>query len=140
MNANHFTVGGSYVIGPIQVALGYVLQQIDPANALNMPLGKYKHHMFLSNIVYTITPAFSMALSYYRHQLNAENTSAASIPRDGRADVFALLADYKFSQRTDVYAQYDYSHTGKGDGLQDMYANTTENKRAGLSIGIRHRF
>lgn len=140
LNADHFTVGGSYVIGPIQVVLGYAFKQNDPSNTLAMPLGKYKHHMFFNNIVYTITPAFSTTLSYYRHQLNAENTSSTSAPRDGKADLFALLADYKFSQRTDVYVEYDYSRTGKGDGLQTMYANEAEHKRSGLSIGIRHRF
>lgn len=140
LNADHFTVGGSYVIGPIQILLGYALKQNDPANTLAMPLGKYKHHMFFNNIVYTITPAFSTTLSYYHHQLNTENTSSTSASRDGKADLFALLADYKFSQRTDIYAEYDYARTGKGDGLQAMYANATEHKRAGLSIGIRHRF
>ena len=54
-SADHFTAGGSYVVGPVQVALGYALQQIDPANALVAPLGKYKHHMFFSNIVYSST-------------------------------------------------------------------------------------
>lgn len=140
LNEDHFTAGGAYAIGPVKVALGYALKQVDPANAMAMPLGKYKHHMFFSNLVYTATPKLNFTFSYYHHQLNAASTRSATVPSNGKADLFALLADYQLSKRTDVYAEYDYSHTGKGDGLQAFYANAAENKRSGLSVGIRHRF
>jgi general bacterial porin, GBP family len=84
---------------------------------------------------YDITSAFNLAGGYY-----VQNPQAYSTKIGVKNTTLSLLADYRFSKRTDAYAGYmntSFSDTSSG-------ANSPNNgKNSSISIfgvGIRHRF
>ena len=54
---------------------------------------------------------------------------------DGKADFYAVVADYAFSKRTDVYLEIDRTR------FRDSLAFTNgATSRVGTMVGVRHRF
>ena len=114
----------------------------------------WNQNTIFGGLVYSVTPVIDITAAYYRHKQNASTAGPGAgltgISKDGKADVYVLVADYKLSKRTDLYAEYDYTRTGSNDGLQGAYFNpgaanalsggSPSNSRSGVTIGVRHVF
>lgn len=158
-NADTVTVGGAYGYGLIKGMAGYIYKKTDGQNLVAGGIGSYNQNTWFIGFGYSTPINVDLTLAYYRHKLNAKGTKASGAfnptgtgnQSDGKADVVVFIADYKLSKRTDLYAAYDYTRTGKGDGLQYSYmpislsndsgiTTNTKNTRSGYTIGVRHRF
>lgn len=143
-NTDTVTVGGSYTWGPVKGMLGYARNKnpmLDGAVANGT-----NQYTYFGGLVYSVTPMLDLTAAYYRDKYNANNVVGK---KDGKADTVVVIADYKLSKRTDVYASYDYTRTGLGDGLQQTYMPSASafnltaadsNSRSGFSVGVRHKF
>lgn len=142
-NMDTVTVGGAYTWGPVKGMLGYARgKNRMTTGGANSDNG----YTYFGGLVYSVTPMLDLTAAYYRDKYNANNAAGQ---KDGKADTVVVVADYKLSKRTDVYASYDYTRTGTGDGLQQVYMPSTSafnqaaadsNSRSGFSVGVRHRF
>ena len=141
-NTDTVTVGGSYTWGPVKGMLGYARNK-NPMYGSTV-LNDTNQYTYFGGLVYSVTPMLDLTAAYYRDKYNGNNKHA-----DGKADTVVVVADYKLSKRTEVYASYDYTRTGAGDSLQQLYMPSKlsatpnlsdSNTRSGLSVGVRHRF
>ena len=140
-NMDTVTVGGSYTWGPVKGMLGYArAKNVVTTNSANSD----NSYTYFGGLVYSVTPMLDLTAAYYRDKYNGNMQYL-----DGKADTVVLIADYKLSKRTEVYASYDYTRTGKGDGLQKIYMPASgsatpklsdANTRSGFSVGVRHKF
>lgn len=158
-NADTVSVGGAYGYGPIKGMAGYIYKKTDGQALAAGGIGSYNQNTWFIGFGYSTPINVDLTLAYYRHKLNAKGTknlrafnpTGTGNNSDGKADVVVFIADYKLSKRTDLYAAYDYTRTGQGDGLQNSYMPITlsndhtittnaQNTRSGYTIGVRHRF
>jgi predicted porin len=139
-NMDTVTVGAAYTWGPVKGMLGYA------RNKNPMFDNGTNQYTYFGGLVYSVTPMLDLTAAYYRDKYNANNVVGK---KDGKADTVVVIADYKLSKRTDVYASYDYTRTGLGDGLQQIYMPSASafnptaadsNSRSGFSVGVRHKF
>ncbi|CAB3712061.1 porin [Trinickia soli] len=89
---------------------------------------------------YSLTPATTLGAGY---TYTTGKVDAANVkPKYGQ---FNLVADYRLSKRTDVYAQGAWNHSMKAGVTADIYAallggaSTTSNQVV-ARVGIRHKF
>lgn len=147
-NTDTYSVGGAYAYGPIKGMAGYIYKKADGQTLVAGGIGSYNQNTWFVGFGYSTPINVDLSLAYYRHKQNGKDTVNYS---DGKADVVVFIADYKLSKRTDLYATYDYTRTGKGDGLQYSYmpislsndsgiTTNTKNTRSGYTVGVRHRF
>ncbi|MDT9002161.1 porin [Paucibacter sp. APW11] len=79
---------------------------------------------------YQLTTEWNLGAQYW-HAKQAGLLSTM----DGSADLFAFVADYAFSKRTDAYAEFDHSKI-KGN----LAFSNGASSRSGFMVGLRHRF
>jgi len=91
----------------------------------NVWLTKQKHYGSQNNLAAPF--AAQLAASSYAISTNAGTES--------KADFFAVVLDYAFSKRSDVYLEVDYTKTSGSVA----FANGAS-KRGGAMVGVRHRF
>jgi predicted porin len=96
---------------------------------------------------YNITPALLVGFQYYIGKQKVDNSTAPTIGTSaGKIDAYAILADYAFSKRTDVYIEHDYVKLKDGAVLNGTFASpataaaTGATKRNSVMVGVRHRF
>lgn len=86
---------------------------------------------------YNVTPATTLGAQYWRMQ----QSYAIAHARDVSGNFLALLGDYAWSKRTDVYAALEYTRL---DGLQltDTASGVPngQSRRAAAMLGLRHKF
>lgn len=149
-------LGGSYTDGPWYVNVGWAQNKFDdgfdvglnggtllngiaqlaaPGNPKNpgptlAGMAAKDRTMYSFGATYQLTPQWNLGGQYWRAKQNGLYAT-----NSGSADLFAFVADYAFSKRTDAYIEYDHSKI-KGDLT---FANGT-NSRDGLMFGLRHRF
>lgn len=111
-----------------------------------------KRTMLMFGATYQLTPQFNIGanvwLTEQTHFGSTQNLaapfaaalqSAAGLRTNAntksKADFFAVVLDYAFSKRSDVYLEVDYTKTS---GLVTFANGAT--KRGGAMVGVRHRF
>ena len=139
------TLGGSYSSGPWSTSLGLARNKFESGfNPLiiasllgnggtngTFALGNVEHRDMLSvGAGYQLTPQLNLGAHYWHVRQTGRN-----IAGDGKADFYAVVADYAFSKRTDVYLEID--RTRFRDSL--TFANGATS-RVGTMVGVRHRF
>jgi len=103
---------------------------------------------------YNFTPAFNLAVGFYDINPKASSdyiglattgainsytpTGGVKITPQASGNIYeySLLADYRFSKRTDVYAGMMYTEY-KGDNYSSLLYNS---KNSIYAVGVRHRF
>lgn len=157
-----YTFGGSYRTGPWYFSAGYGMNkrknEINATSAIlsnaywngetnggflpGLPsdLVNYAKKRELSQVGvgYQATPQVNIGMHYYR----ARQNGSASGAFNNTADFLVAVADYAFSKRTDAYIGVDYTRVNGGSGSYiEKSANGEEvRNRAGITIGLRHRF
>lgn len=122
-------MGGSYQFEPVKLFLGYTNNKLDGAN--------YKNDVLYASFYATLTPALHLLGTVHYDKLKSPDA-------DGIRLTSALMLDYYLSKRTDVYVEVDY--TKLKDAWIALAANAAgatmfgRDKRAGLMLGVRHRF
>jgi predicted porin len=149
-----WTAGGAYVVGGTTLSAGWAVNRQDRAFTGNFPNGPWTSALF-NAVGYTKFSGREMFFGGVTQQFGAATRVSANVWRtlqsgkvasgDGNATQFQLLADYGLSNRTDVYAEADYSlYRGGliGSQLQGLPAppSAAGSTQLGISLGLRHQF
>lgn len=146
--------GAGYNAGPLYLNLGYGKNKFDagfspalivgystalvsPATPGNQILSAIafdvKDRDLLSmGFTYDLTSQFNIGAQYYKM-----SQSHRSVARESEANMFSMVADYKLSKRTDVYAEYDKISISSSSPV--TFVNGKRG-RTGYMAGVRHRF
>jgi predicted porin len=140
--------GAGYTSGPLYVSLGWAQNEFEKgfnptliatyagsiAGALNTSAALAKERdMWSMGATYQLTPQLNLGAHYWK--LKQDSVAGVGGLGDGNGKYFSMIADYALSKRTDFYVETD--HTRMGGKL--TLANTAV-KRAGYTMGLRHRF
>lgn len=97
--------------------------------------------MYMFGATYQLTPQFNIGANAWLTKQKHYGLALAplglstSANVSSKADFFAVVLDYAFSKRTDVYLEADYTRTSGSVA----FANGAT-KRGGSMLGLRHRF
>ncbi|MFG6432365.1 porin [Roseateles sp. LYH14W] len=97
--------------------------------------------MYMFGATYQLTPQFNIGANAWLTKQKHYGLALAplglstSASRSSKADFFAVVLDYAFSKRSDVYLEVDYTKTSGSVA----FANGAT-KRGGAMVGVRHRF
>lgn len=150
-------LGGSYTSGPLYVNLAMAKNEFDVG--FNTPLvvayttafvsatqgantllsatafDVRDRDMMMTGFTYQVTPQLNIGAQYYR--VTQTHNSPLLAGRKSRMDLFAVVADYALSKRTDAYVEYDRSKFASDSAV---VFNNGVSSRAGYMAGLRHRF
>ncbi len=152
-----YMLGLKYGMGPATIRLGYEREQFtNPSNpsadaitnlfgfpvsgSVNVTPFKLQKNLdvYWGGLNYDVTGALTLSAAYYQVNQNdysGTGCSTSSSKCQGKSKFYSLLADYKFSKRTDIYAgAMDNSVSG---GLGFDYAYT---RNLIVGTGLRHKF
>lgn len=124
-------LGGSYQFAPAKLYVGYTNSKLDVAD--------YKNDVFYVSTNYQVGPAMELIATVQHDKLKHPGA-------DGTRLTSALMLDYYLSKRTDVYVEVDYTKlkegwiglaNNTGLGSANVFGN---DNRAGLMVGVRHKF
>ncbi|WP_432261108.1 porin [Cupriavidus sp. TMH.W2] len=129
-NQNVWSLGSTYNTGPATLYLGYTNSNVDAAD--------YRNHAVYSGVKYVFMPAWSLIAMGTFDRLKHGSTT-------GNRFTGALMLDYVFSKRTDVYVEADYTTLsgawrtlgGQTDFATPMFGHGS---RFGATAGLRHKF
>ncbi len=136
---NDFTSFGNGPFSPTDLAgLGIISpeQVVDPS----APGGFRRRRMALAGLAYRLTSTFTAAANMWW------TTQSGYTPDfDGRARQFQLIAGYRLSRRSMLYAEVDYAvYRGGLIGAQLVGVNgqspSTSSNQLGATVGLRHYF
>ena len=145
--AKAYTAGGAWTSGPWYANLSWATNKFDAGPILGPTytaglLGPgllnaaandvKKRDMISGGVTYQLTPQLNIGGHYWY----ATQTHYVVSTQKGKSHYFAVVADYAFSKRTDVYAEMDYTRFSEG---AVRFANGAT-KRGGATVGLRHRF
>jgi len=142
--------GTSYTVGQAVFTAEYTNSKyersaylVDIGGAGN-PLTDVTFNNYEVGALYNFTPDFSVNAGYVLSTLRL-----SSVDREDKFHIFQLLADYKLSKRTDLYALANFQVVA-GDGVffdgttfskaASVQGVSTTNKQLGVSLGIRTVF
>jgi len=150
-----FTFGASYRSGPWYFSTGYALnnRKNSLAGKDARLIGAYwgtevnggfqsadsrKRQLLQLGMGCQMTPQLNLGIHLYQ----AKQSGSFSGDFNNKASFIILVADYAFSKRTDAYIGVDYTHISGGVGsyIEKTVAGELVRNRAGISIGLRHRF
>lgn len=129
-NQKVWTLGGTYGTGPATFYLGYTNSAFDVAD--------YRNQAIYAGIKYAVAPAWTfIAMGTYDRLKHGSES--------GNRFTGALMVDYTFSKRTDVYLETDYttlSGAWRTLGAQQGFATPMfgHGNRIGVTMGLRHKF
>lgn len=132
---NRFDAGFGSVSSPVPAIAaavqGQLLSRIVDSGTSGVAPVNLDHRDAVSvGATYAVTDAFNVGAQAW-HIRQVGRTSAG----DGRATMWAVVADYALSKRTDAYLEVD------GTRMSDAMAFADGSKsRQGRMVGIRHRF
>ncbi len=150
-----YTVGASYRAGAWYFSSGYAMNK--RKNALMDQdarlIGAYwgaeanggfqsgdasQRRLLQIGVGWQINTQLNIGMHYYR----ARQSGSASGAFRNQADFVVALADYALSKRTDAYLGVDHTRVSGGTGSYIEKAPSGElvRRRAGITIGLRHRF
>ena len=143
-NMQSISGGATYQFGPAQFGLN--VSDVRFNNAIN-PGNTTRFDSFEAWGNYSLTPATTLGAGYTftTGKVDAITTNAAGDKLKPKYGQFNLIADYRLSKRTDVYAMGVWNHSMKAGVNADIYAgvlggaSTTSNQVLGR-VGIRHKF
>lgn len=124
-------LGGTYQFAPVKLYLGYTNSKLDVAN--------YKNDVLYASFNYQLTPVTQLIGTLQHDKLKHQGA-------DGTRLTSALMLDHYLSKRTDIYVEVDYTKlkdgwvglaNNTGLGSQNVFGN---DKRAGVMVGVRHKF
>jgi predicted porin len=125
-----WTLGGTYAAGAATFYLGYTNSDVNTAD--------YRNQAVYAGLKYIFTPAWSViAIGTYDHLKHNGDS--------GNRFTGAMMLDYAFSKRTDVYIEADY--TTLSDAWRTLGGQTGfstpfygHGSRVGVMTGLRHKF
>jgi predicted porin len=99
-----------------------------------------KLDVYFVGATYDVSKAFSTTVAFYDVQQNDYSAGACTTGSNiascsGSSKFYSILADYKLSRRTDLYAGYMYNRVDGGLG-----SGFLQNGNALLGAGIKHTF
>jgi predicted porin len=143
-------IGGAYTWDKAVFTVEYTnskyekSQYLIDAGGAGNPTTAVTFNNFELGALYNFTPAFSVNAGYTLSTL-----SLNAVSREDRFHIFQLLADYKLSKRTDLYALGNFQ-IDSGDGVYfdgtsfskaaSVQGLSTTNRQLGLSVGMRTVF
>jgi len=130
-------VGANYSIGP--AVLGLVYTHTDIVDRPTVPVSTVKFDNFEFNAKYNITAAWYVAAMYL---YTDESISYLGIHNSPHRNQFGLMADYRLSKRTDLYAQGVYQKASGHDVFAAIgdNAESSSKNQAVARVGIRTSF
>ncbi|WP_027014321.1 porin [Comamonas composti] len=150
-----YTLGGSYRSGPWYFSTGYGMNKrqnrlaAEDARLINAYWGSEvnggfqpgdadKRQLLQLGMGYQVTPQLNMGVHYYHVKQSGSSSGAFN----NQANFIVAVADYAFSKRTDAYVGVDYTRISGGAGsyIEKTATGDLVRNRAGLTIGLRHRF
>lgn len=164
-----WTIGAGFTSGPFYANASYFKNEYDlgygtgftggavPAiilgTGLSVPVATRnltgqvsERDAWMAGGTYNVTPAFLVGAQYWSLKQKSYASGAFAAGDNGKLDVFALLADYAFSKRTDAYIVFDHVKLKDGFVLNGTFASaataaaTGATKRESIMVGVRHRF
>ncbi len=131
-----WNIGGSVYLKPIRLFLGYLHHQSE--------LTSQKNEVYHTGFIYDIEPNLELIGGYYHDKQRAV---------EGKKQTVSAMLTYRFSERTAVYVQTDYSKIDAGYSLNifdsmkfpagqnsDGEISTFAPSRTSFMMGIRHNF
>lgn len=144
-------IGATYTTGPLHFNAVYASNKFDTGTGLQTSLTNVfqaqlggavlnaaaadvsKRDMLQFGVTYQLTPQLNLGTSVWLVDQNPQKAGVAK----SKGTLWAAIADYAFSKRTDAYLEVD-STSFNGAGVV-RYANGAS-KRTGVTLGLRHRF
>ncbi|MBK4738452.1 porin [Noviherbaspirillum pedocola] len=147
-----WTLGGSYTIAGVKIAIGYARETQDRATG-----NSTDQKNAWGGASYNFNSALGVAAGYYQTQVDNVLTTNSS----GKRQLFIVGSTYKLSKRTNFYADLDYARytdalratlpvaatsggqlAGLGGGTSQLPLATTngQGNQLGFSVGINHVF
>lgn len=149
--------GASYTSGPMYLNFGFGKNKFDagfspaltvaystalvsPATPANQILSAIAfdvkdRDLMSMGLTYDLTSQFNIGAQYYR--MTQSHRSPLAGGRESKANMFSVVADYKLSKRTDVYAEYDKISINSSSPVTFLNG---KRDRTGYMAGVRHRF
>jgi predicted porin len=122
-------VGARYTLGNARLFAAYQSNK----SATFTPAASSKNHVAWGGVSYDLSPQVELVAAVYRRDTRASSNDAT---------LYVVGANYKFSKRTELYA--DYGHVSNGaTGAFGVSAGSTTlvgGSQSHLQAGIRHRF
>ena len=121
-----WTLGGTYTAGPATLYLSYLDHRSD--------ISRQTNKAWAVGAAWTVVPQFDLVAGYYRD---------GQKDPDGHKQVTALMAIYRLSKRTNLYAEVDHGTLGGryAANVFDVYNWPTGiTKRNSAIVGMRHNF
>jgi len=137
-NMQSISGGATYTFGPAVIGGNISDVRFDNANGVAGNKVRFDSFELWSN--FSLTPATTLGGGYTFTTGKVDATGQK--PKYGQVN---LVADYRLSKRTDVYAMGVWQHVMSGGVTADIYsgilgaASTTKNQVVGR-VGIRHKF
>jgi len=142
--AKKYAAAASYDFGNVQIKGGYRWGRTTDAAGRDL----FRDDYYWIGANYQFTDPLELSLAYYYDDLKALKTNGGqpnvNLPNPWQ---ISFVADYKFSNRTDVYLTAAYSKNGalNFDSTAVSYANAFfleqgKNDQIGAAVGIRHKF
>ncbi|AOY94335.1 hypothetical protein BKK79_20405 [Cupriavidus sp. USMAA2-4] len=129
--ARRVAVGASYAFGDAKVFAGY--RWLRDEGTASATAAVTRNNVYWLGAQYRVMPALMLTgAAYYT---DTKNSGADPW-------LFALVADYSLSKRTDAYAMLGYTKNKNGSalGLSGNGTVVAGQNQAGATIGLRHRF
>jgi predicted porin len=142
-NMQSISGGATYTFGP--ATLGANISDVRFNDALT-PGSTTRFDSFEAWGNYSLTPATTLGAGYTFTTGKVDAVTTASGDRlKPKYGQFNLVADYRLSKRTDVYAMGVWNHSMKAGVTADIYAGltgaaSTTSNQVVARVGIRHKF
>ncbi|WP_211467758.1 porin [Collimonas silvisoli] len=120
-----WTLGGTYVAGPVKWYLAYINNKLDIAD--------YKNSSYSAGFKWNISGPWSLWNEVYFDKLKHAG-------KNGTRWTVAPTLDYALSKRTDVYLTVDYTKLTDAWTTLGAAAGTLYGNRLGVTTGLRHTF
>lgn len=129
--------GVNYVVGA--ATLGFVYTHTDLVDRLTFPVSTLKFDNFEVNAKYNFTAACYVGAMY---TYTKESITWATGRNDPHRNEIGLMADYRLSKRTEVYAQTVYEKASGTNVLADIgnLAESSSQNQTVARVGIRTSF
>ena len=135
-DANYYTAGGTYTLGPLKGFLGYAKEERDTNAA------QHRERNLWTGLKYNFTPLMAVTGAYFKTDLSSQRGGAS------RKDLFVVSSTYLISKRTTLFAEIDHANyfgletpaVGAGQFVLATQSPASTAVRNGYSVGVSHSF
>lgn len=122
-------IGGRYTLGPMKL---YAAFQNNESRVF-APAASSRNHMTWGGFAYDVSPKVEVVGAVYRRDTRESKEDAT---------LYVVGANYKFSRRTEIYADYGHVSNGATGSFGVSAGSTTVlgGTQAHTQVGVRHRF